>query len=59
MASQVDAGEAATDEKIRYVNHRVESWQVYWNDYYGKYVSVYLAHLAQNDKAQSAMQSKL
>jgi hypothetical protein len=59
MASQVDANEAASDEKIRYVNHRVESWQVYWNDYYGKCIVLYFAYWAQNDKAQSAMPSKL
>jgi UDP-2,3-diacylglucosamine pyrophosphatase LpxH len=29
-----------SDEKLRLVNHRVESWQVYWNDYYGEHTVI-------------------
>jgi hypothetical protein len=29
-------GDTVLDEKMRLVNHRVEAWQVFWSDYYGK-----------------------
>lgn len=30
------SGDSTLDEKMRIVNHRVEAWQVFWSDHYGK-----------------------